>query len=249
MIGTARRRFRRLIISLAVSVLAFAAPPAIMAAATPPALPVYSPACAVGGVLSSTQSCVDSLASAKARWPTALLPLDGTTSGNGSWIVPDGDGLHFDLVTVSIETTSTNAPSVPAHVALSRQRTIPGVMSALALSVISSGSGHLNTSGFSCGNWINWSGYVKQDMWYLTHLEMDVGGHLIFCSAAYNARLTPVVYGAGSWTYSSGTIGNGTTRVNPWINWYGTIFACCSDTVLERYYMDAWGNWSWKVYE
>jgi hypothetical protein len=215
-------------------------------------MPVSGHPCVAGGVLDASQQCQTALANAKAEWPAAALALTGVTLGNGSWIVPDPDGFHFDMVTVLVKSTpyhtapiATNGTTTGSHVA-----PFALVQDVLALSIIGSGSGSINTSGYSCGANIGWSGYVYWNMWYNTHLEMDVSGNLNFCNSAYTSTLTPIEYGAGTWTFTSGTIGNGTTQTNPWINWYGSsILACnCSDTVLERYYMDAWGNWNWAVW-
>jgi len=245
------RRFGlRILLAVGVSVLAFAGPPEIIAASSQPPLPTRAQACVVAGQLRASSDCVNSLAQAEATWPGAAIALNATTTGNGSWIVPDPDGLHFDMVLVSISTTANSGPvAFGAPSASQRTTGFFRVDDVLALVVVSSGSGHLNTSGHSCGNYIGWSGKVWYQTWYLTHLEMDVTGYFYFCQSAFTTNLTPVVYGAGSWTYSSGTIGNGTTKTNPWINWYGSnITGCCSDTLLERFYMDAWGNWNWAVW-
>lgn len=239
------KHIRRILLAWMGALVVVGAPPAVMIATTQPALATSSaPSCVSGGLLSARQVCNDNLAAAESKWPDAALALGGVTAGNGSWIIPNKDGAHFDLVTVQIGTgklaVRSGNPVAQAH------RLVEDVF---AYNLAGSGSGSINTSGYHCGDYIGWSGYVSYTTYYNAHLEMDLTGSLNFCNSATTSTLTPIVYGAASWTNSNGIIGNGTTQTNPWINWYGSnVLGCCSDTVLERYYMDAWGNYSWDVY-
>lgn len=157
--------------------------------------------------------------------------FSGSITGNGDWLVLAKDGRHFNEVSVQMNVGSGSGSRTAS--AASGSARSSAVTDALAQSA--SGSGHLNLSGWGCGSYPGWNGYVYINTWYVTHLELDVSGYLNKCNYAVTQYETPYVTGAGSWTYSDGIIGNGTGTTNPWINWYGSnILLCCSVTVLER---------------
>jgi len=192
--------------------------------------------------LTATKECHDNYAAAVARWPEAKPAFSGTLAGNGEWLVLANDGHHFNRIRIEVQLGGVSHQA-PTQVT-SGINGSSAVQNVLAQYV--SGSGRLNLSGWACGWYPYWSGYVQITTWYLTYLELDVSGYLKYCNYAETQHETPYVSGAGSWTYSDGIIGNGSSRTNPWINWYGSnILLCCSETVYERFYMDDWGNWSY----
>lgn len=238
---------RTLILGAVLSAISFIAPPFVYAATTTPPLPMSAHQCVTGGVLSPDATCRANLDAARAKWRGALVALDGATHGNGDFIVPNRDGSHFDLMSVHVYLGSPTSTGTAGSNA-ARSVAFHPVQDVYALGVAYSNSGSIGIGGYYCGAILGWSGSVFYNTWYGGHVEMDVQGWLKHCYYAVTTNLTPVTWGAGSWTFTSGVIGNYTWTTNPWINYYGSFWGCCSDTVLERLYMNGNGNWSIVVY-
>src|SRR5438270_8101709 len=179
-------------LAAAASVVVFALPPLVTAAASRPPLPATGYQCvSAAGALSSVSACQKSLAQAEARWPQARLALDGSTEGDGSWIVPSPDGLHFDLI--AIRSGLGTPPTTHMAARNSISQAYRPVQDVLAASIIQSSSGHYNTSGYSCGGHYTFWWSATYTTFFLANLEMSTQGYWNFCYSATITSLTPAV--------------------------------------------------------